>query len=215
MRITGLRILVCILTLTVAVAATGPSVPDIGRVTRVLPAAELLRGKSRLVLRDNDQVAENDRVRTAANGRARIVLHDGSILSVGSSSQMILRSAPEGSQAGRVQLVYGKMRAQIISQLAARGPFELRTNTAVCGVLGTTVFIETNGNWSHIINFSDPQSGSQVRIRNVNPRVRGEVVLNPGEGTVVEGNKPPIHPHPMLESTRQLAFLQTDVDGVR
>jgi ferric-dicitrate binding protein FerR (iron transport regulator) len=194
-----------------AAGPAGPPTTDVGRVSRLLPKVELQRGRTKLVLKENDTVAEADKIKTEPRGRARIVLHDGSILNLGSGSQMEVKAAPQGSQVGQMLLTYGRIRASVVAAAtASRSPFEIRTKTAVCGVLGTDFFVDTRGGWTHVINISDPASGSRVRVANVNPRVRGEVTLNPGEGTVVRSGKPPDHPHVMGEPARLAAIAQTE-----
>src|SRR5258706_12276856 len=63
-----------------------------GRVTRVVKTVDLLRGKSSAALKEQDALAENDRIRTQSSGRARVVLTDGSILNVGASTLFTVKS---------------------------------------------------------------------------------------------------------------------------
>ena len=91
-----------ILSLLLLAAAAIPTntVVTTGRVTRVIPRADLLRGRFGGLLKDNSEVAENDRIQTQSMGRARVVLNDGSILNVGSDSMLTIRGASQISRAG-------------------------------------------------------------------------------------------------------------------
>src|SRR5258706_9136292 len=193
----------------VLVSAAGRAV-EIGRATRVIPRADITRGGFSGLLQENAGVAENDRIQTQDGGRARVVLNDGSILNIGSKSALTIKNETRSSRAGSLEIAYGMVRAEVVGRLAARR-FEIRTFTAVGGVLGTTVFVDATPGSTHIVNLSDAASGSQVRVTSSNPRIRGHVVLNPGEGTIVEQGKPPVPPHAMgPEVTRQFV-ADTDI----
>lgn len=193
---------IVLLSLGAALGGAAGRIVEIGKVTRVIARADITRGGFSGLLQENVSVAENDRIQTQDGSRARVVLNDGSILTMGSRSALVIKK-PAPAARGSLEIAYGMVRAQLAGNTGARR-FEIRTNTAVVGVLGTTVFIDAAPGASHIVNLSEPASGSQVRVVSANPKVRGEVVLNPGEGTVVEQGKPPIPPHSMgSEITRQ------------
>jgi ferric-dicitrate binding protein FerR (iron transport regulator) len=190
-----------------------PSVREVGHVTRVIPDVRLTRGRTKSWLLDRQPVAENDRIETQAGGRARMVLNDGSILNVGASSQFTVKAASTESTTGSVELAYGKIRAEVTKRLSGSAAFEVRTSTAVCGVLGTTLFVDHDPRkkFSHVINISPLDSGSLVKVRSSDSRIAGEVTLNPGQGTLVYKGKAPSVPHVMGEPDRATARAQTDV----
>lgn len=190
------RLILLLIAAAVLVAAAPPNVTTTGRVTRVIPRADLLRGRFGGLLKDNAEVVENDRIQTQSMGRARVVLNDGSILNVGSDSCLTIRGSSESSRAGSLELRYGRIRAAVVSQTSA-SQFQVRTATAVAGVLGTDIYVEIDGQATHIVNISAEGSRSQVRVVNIDRRVRGEVVLDPGQGTMVMPGEPPIPPHSM------------------
>ena len=188
----------------------GSRYAEIGRVTRVLPRTDITRGGFSGVLQENATVAENDRIQTQNSGRARVLLSDGSILNIGSSSSLVIKPATAGSRAGSLEIAYGMVRAQVVSA-AGKPNFQLRTNTAVCGVLGTEVFLDVTPTSSHVVNLSDPKSGSKVRVASSDPRIKGDVVLGPGQGTIVEKGKPPIPPHEMGPAVTNQFVAATDI----
>jgi hypothetical protein len=133
-----------------------------------------------------------DKLVTGDGGRMRAQLEDGSILSLGQKSELLVREHNARTQQSSFQLGYGQVRAQVVKLSRPDSKFEIRTNTAICGVLGTDEYIEATTPFSTlVVNMSDPNSRSQVEVRNSDPRVTGMVVLNPGQATVVDQGKPP------------------------
>ena len=195
--------------LALLLAFAPASAVEAGKATRVVPRVELTHGRIHSQLNEKDAVSENDRIRTESNGRARIVLSDGSILNLGSASQMTVKTAP-GSGPASVELAFGKIRAEINKRTSGGTAFEVRTSTAVCGVLGTTLFVDHNKKFSHVINISPLDSGSQVKVRSSNKKFKDEVTLNPGQGTLVYKGKPPSQPHTMSQVDRDAARAETD-----
>ena len=64
--------------------------PEAGKVTREVPKGSVERQGKDLPLVTNDPVDWNDVVRTQEKGRLQITLTDGSVLSVGSRSEMTI-----------------------------------------------------------------------------------------------------------------------------
>ena len=194
----------------ICVAALLPAAPaaDIGHTTRVIRRADVLRGKSTTALKEQEGVAENDRIRTQSSGRVRVVLNDGSILNIGSSSLLIVRGAAETTSAGVLELSYGRLRAVVAAQVGKN--FEVRTRTAVCGVLGTTLFIDSSQDLTRVANLSEEPS-ARVRVTSTNPAARGEVVLLPGQGTSVPAQGPPQPPRRWTLEEVQAANQDTQI----
>ena len=119
--------------------APGPSErPAVGQITAVIPAAQ----RNDKVLKLKDEVDWNDLLRTDRAGRARLSLRDGSILSLGSYSEMkVVEHDPVG-QRTEVQLNFGKLRSRVVAINQLGGRFELRTPLAVINVLGTDFFTQ-------------------------------------------------------------------------
>ncbi len=199
------------LSIAAALALWAAPAAQVGQVTRLIPRAELMRGRSTLPLHEKDAVAENDRIRTEDTGRVRVVLNDGSILTLGSSSLLTVKSLRQSSKAGSAVLAYGRLRAVVTAQSASQQSFQVRTATAVLGVLGTTVYVEADRKSAHVVNISEKGSGSRVRVRNAKRRIRGEVILMPGEGTVVEAGRPPIPPHSMGDKVLEEFVSKTEI----
>ena len=110
----------------------------VGQITALIPAAQ----RNDKTLKIKEEVQWNDLLRTDRAGRARLNLRDGSILSLGSYSEVkVVEHDPAGQQT-LVQLNFGKMRSRVVSIIRPGGHFEVRTPMAVINVLGTDFFTE-------------------------------------------------------------------------
>lgn len=202
-------VLSCATLLLLTALAYSAEVSAVGKVTRLIPRADLTRERKTLRLHPADPVAENDRVRTSAGGRTRLELDGGSIINVGSASELVVRSPSGATQTSGLELRYGSVRAWVAQRRGA-GLFEVRTNTAVAGVLGTTLFVEASRDLTRVANLStDP--AAQVRVGSTDPSVTEEVILLPGEGTAVPASRPPQPPRRWTQEEMQAGYEDTDI----
>ncbi|MGA1999539.1 MAG: FecR family protein [Terriglobales bacterium] len=169
-----------------------PSAADTraGSVSALLPSAKIERAGSTTAAAPGAEVRENDLLRTDDQGRVRIKLLDQSVLSIGVKSQLrVVRHDPTSRQTS-VELNFGKLRAQVAKITRAGGRFEVRTPTAVAGVIGTDFGVDA----------SDPDvtkficiSGS-VQITSVDTGVTGTITCRGGTTVTVRRGKPPDQP---------------------
>ncbi|MFI5090011.1 MAG: FecR domain-containing protein [Terriglobales bacterium] len=130
-----LALLVSVLPLLAGAPAEHPAA---GQVTALIPAAQ----RNNKTLKLKEEVDWNDLLRTDRAGRARLSLRDGSILSLGSYSELkVVEHDPAGQQT-LVQLNFGKVRSRVVSIHQSGGRFEVRTPLAVINVLGTDFFTQ-------------------------------------------------------------------------
>ena len=112
--------------------------PAAGQVTALIPAAQ----RNNKALKLKEEVDWNDLLRTDRAGRARLSLRDGSILSLGSYSEVkVVEHDPAGQQT-LVELNFGKVRSRVVAISKPGGRFEVRTPMAVINVLGTDFFTQ-------------------------------------------------------------------------
>ncbi|MBZ5511499.1 MAG: FecR family protein [Acidobacteriia bacterium] len=169
-----------------------PSAADTraGSVSALLPNVKIERGKSTSAAARGAEVQVNDLLRTDDQGRVRIKLLDQSVLSIGVKSQLrVVRHDPASRQTS-VELNFGKLRAQVAKITRAGGRFEVRTPTAVAGVIGTDFGVDA----------SDPDltkficiSGN-VQITSVDPSVTGAITCRGGTTVTVRRGRPPESP---------------------
>jgi len=151
-RILGLVFFPFVLAATGALPAAAQA-ERAGEVTALLPVARLERGGAAPVaLRMRDPVLWQDWVETEAQGRARLGLLDGSILNVGSGARFQVVRHDQTTEQTELVLTFGKVRAEV-KKLGAGGRFEVRTETATVGVIGTHVYVAAAGALTTVINF--------------------------------------------------------------
>jgi len=160
-----------------------------GHITALVPEDTVSREQHTLPAAKDMDLLWQDVVKTGSAGRVRIELADGSALSLSSDAQLqILRHDPRRQQT-ILQLLYGRLLASAMHIGRSSGKFEVSTPTAVVGVVGTRFGVKV-----------DPEStdvlcrDGEVRVRNVDKSVLGEVVVRAGEFTHVERGKPPSPP---------------------
>ena len=109
-----------------------------GQITAVTTATSRNSHPARL----REEVNWSDVLQTDRSGRARVTLSNGSILAMGSSSEMrVLEHDPE-SQKTIVQLNVGRLRSRVVSITKPGGKFEVQTPVALANVIGTDFYTE-------------------------------------------------------------------------
>ncbi|PYY11317.1 MAG: hypothetical protein DMG61_19490 [Acidobacteria bacterium] len=168
---------------------TGSSGQLAGSVTALDQAAT--RNGSGLSVRD--QVQWNDQLQTNNTGRLRLNLRDGSILSLGSNSQMRVVQHNAATQQTTLELLFGRLRSQVVKLTQPNSRFEVRTPTSVAGVIGTDFLLIATADRTTLIVFSGvvqitPLNGAggvpnQSQSVNVNSGQQVEVTTT-GDGPV-------------------------------
>jgi len=160
---------------------------EAGQVSALLPLAHIERGSAAPVeAKLQDAVLWQDWFATEDKARARLSLVDGSLLNVGSSARIQVVRHDQATEQTELQLKFGKVRAEVKERTQAGGRFEVRTDTAVIGVIGTHLFIDGASALSTVINFD-----GKVKVRNLDPAVKGDETLQPFELAEIEPGLPP------------------------
>ena len=161
-----------------------------GAVDAVKPKAVIQRSTTELPAAKGSEVAWNDLLRTGEQGRVRVMLLDQSLISVGPKSEVrVVRQAAASNQSS-LELTYGKLRMRLVKQPGQR--FELRTPTAVAGVIGTDFGADASvPGTTHFICLE-----GEVRISSSDPNVHGSVICKGGYMTDVKAGQPPAEPTP-------------------
>jgi hypothetical protein len=117
-----------------------------GKISRLIPTVNVQRGTRQTVAAMQTALLWGDTLLSQRGGRARVALDDGSILNLGSESSLQITSHDASAQRTQLQLAYGRLRASAVRISRAGGSFEVRTPTAVAGVVGTDFYVlEENG----------------------------------------------------------------------
>ncbi|MEO5936989.1 MAG: FecR family protein, partial [Terriglobales bacterium] len=186
--------------MTISAFAQQTSSSSAGKVTAVRPSASIFRGSGtkavRTVAAKDERIQWNDILRTEASGRARIQLEDQSILTLGSNSTLRVVKHDGRSQQTSLELGYGRIRCQIRQITADNGRFELRTPTAVAGVIGTDFGADS----------SDPDEtrfvcvNGAVRVRSSDPNITAYTDCTAGMSVTVRRGEAP---RPAIPATQE------------
>jgi ferric-dicitrate binding protein FerR (iron transport regulator) len=137
-------------------------------------------------LKLNDNVFWEDTVRTLGTGRVRIALTDGSVLNVGARSTMRIVRHDAQSQQTEIEMQLGKLRGQVVKLSKPGASFQVKTQTAVIGVVGTIFLLDILRNITRIMCIEGTLS-----VRSIDPNIPGERTLRSGEQTSVQAGQAP------------------------
>ncbi len=180
-----------------------------GEVNALIPRDLLERSGQEVEIKLKDEVHWNDIIRTLERGRVRVALLDGSTINIGSRSTFrVLRHDTE-SQQTEVELTFGRARARIRQLTRPDASFELRTQTAVIGVVGTLFAVEAEVDVTRVYCLE-----GRIRVRNIDLTVPGEVTLDPGQMTEVVRGLPPTGAVQAPASQVQSQMSQTQIEGL-
>ncbi len=158
-----------------------------GEVKALIPAAT----RNTQPTKPKDTIAWNDLLKTGDQGRLRATLTAGSILSLGSNSELQVVQHDAVSQQTLLAVNYGKLRNQVVKITKADGKYEVRTPNAVIGVTGTDFYVEYANNQTTVIVYSGtvevtPEAGAKVvKKDDKSKRAAAFVVLSAGQMVVI------------------------------
>lgn len=170
------RVVAILLALTLSplpALAQGSSSQPAGQITALVPSAT----RNGSAAKAKDDVMWNDVIRTEGGGRARVQLRDGSILSLGSNSELKVVQHDPASQQTELELNYGRVRSRVVQITKPGGKFQVKTPTAVAGVVGTDYVVIFENGHMQVIVFS-----GQVVIMGAN----GAILATIGPGQMVD-----------------------------
>jgi ferric-dicitrate binding protein FerR (iron transport regulator) len=173
-----------------AVGAPAPSGQRAGQVNALIPAATR-NGQSTKV---KDELDWNDLLQTAPAGRLRAGLDDGSILSVGSNTELRVLQHDAASQQTSLEMNAGRLRSKVVKITQPNGKFQVQTPNAVIGVIGTDFYVQYEGNKTTVICYTGvvtvtPLGGAHTTNNPSNSA--SNVTLNAGQMVEVTTEVPP------------------------
>lgn len=164
-----------------------------GEVKALIPAA----ARNNQAVQVKDALAWNDLLHTDAKGRMRAGLTDGSILSLGSNSELRVVQHDAASQQTSLEMNYGKMRNQVVKITQPGGKYEVKTANAVIGVIGTDFFVGFDNNQTTVICYvgkvavTPLQGAKVVKSDSGNAGTSNSVTLLAGQMVVIGLDIPP------------------------
>lgn len=199
-RIIAVLLLAC----SVAVAQTA------GKVDKLVPAGFLTHDKATAPAKAADLVFWNDIARTNDQGRMRLALADGSLLTVGSKAELRMVKHDASSQQSMIELLYGSVRAKVATLTKPDSSFQVHTPTAVIGAIGTEAVIVARSN----ANLSETITSKQIESLPTAPRNFASLAeLTPGATPANSGGAPSIADFAGVDETDVYAL--DHVVGVR
>jgi ferric-dicitrate binding protein FerR (iron transport regulator) len=113
-----------------------------------------LATRNTLTLHKRDRVNARDVLATNRYGRVRIVLKDGSTLSLGSNTRLtLLRHDREGRES-HMDLSMGRLRTQVVELIKDGGFFQLTTPHSNLKVVGTDFFVDVTPTRTRVVVYS-------------------------------------------------------------
>ena len=214
----------------VVAAAQGTEPQHAGKLTAVLPVVNVIRGPQQTPASTAEAIYWGDVINTGHLARARVALDDGSVLSVGSDSNLTVTKHDAGQQQTELDLNYGRVRAKAVKQVKPNANFQIRTPTGVAGVVGTDFALDSQGDTTRIVvyegkvNFcaykatkkegQEGAPGGEDQKKEKNGRMLGPcVIVGAGETSSVQFNAAPTPPVPATPVTVTDMTTTTSVSG--
>lgn len=206
-----LSVSLCLLLAATPILAAPANDRTAGEVKALIPAAS--RNDAPVKVKDN--LEWNDLLKTDAQGRLRAGLADGSILSLGSNSELRVLQSDAASQQTSIDVNYGKLRNQVVKITKPNGKYEVQTPNAVIGVVGTDFYVAYSNNQTTVICYVGkvavtPAAGAKVlQSTNTAAGSTNAVRLSAGQMVVIGVDVPPggyqasTTPAPVAEASMQ------------
>jgi len=176
-----------------------------GQVSRVVPTANIQRAGQQTAAAAQSPVYWQDVLTTDRGGRARVALDDGSVLNVGSESSLTVTKHDASTQQTELELTYGQVRANVVRLARPGAKFEVKTRTAVAGVVGTDFFLSFINGIAQLIVYEGIVQFCNLAGACVN--------VGAGQTSSVRGNDSPEQPQNVSPSMSMRAARSTQVEG--
>ena len=147
------------------------------------------------VAKVNDDLQWNDLLKTEQKGRLRAGLTDGSILSLGSNSELRVVQHDAASQQTSLEMDFGKVRSKVVKVTQPGGKFEMKTANAVIGVIGTDFFVGFENNRTTVICYTGkvavtPIGNAKVE-KSSGQSSQDQILVSAGQMVVISSEIPP------------------------
>ncbi len=164
--------------------------PQAGQVATLVGTADVTRGAAAAVaLQVGDGVYVQDVVRTKSRSRLVMQMTDGSRLTLGPSSRLVVAQyqAEAAAPKGLFELARGRMRAIVTDVFSSRREsFKVQTSTAVVGVQGTDFDVLSEADLTRVHVY-----GGIVSVANIDARIPGIQILRQNEAAIIRRGAAP------------------------
>jgi hypothetical protein len=124
-----------------AAHAAGATSDPVAKVTNV--AGSVTVGERHAAV--NDNLFDGETVTTGSDSSLKMIFKDDSVVDVGAGSKFKIThfESSENWRQGTFSLLYGKIRALVTKSLGNKSSFKVNTSTALMGVRGTELVVES------------------------------------------------------------------------
>lgn len=177
-----------------------------GKITTVLPIVNVVRGPQQIPANTSQDVFWGDVINTGHLARARVALTDGSILSVGSETNLTIAKHDPAGQQTDLDLNYGQVRARATQLVKPDAHFKVRTPVGVAGVVGTEMIVMFDvGGQMQVLCLEGTCQACDLALNCV--------VMHAGEATSFHNGQPPAQPQPPTPANLTAAVNATSSTG--
>src|SRR5215470_17756798 len=156
-----------------------------GQINALIPSAS----RNSTPAKVKDDLQWNDLLQTGNSGRVRAGLADGSILSVGSNSELRVVQHDATSQQTALEMNFGKVRSKVAKITQPNGKFEMKTPNAVIGVIGTDFYVSYEANKTTVICYTGkvwvtPMGDAKI-VKNSGQADQNQIIVSAGQMVVI------------------------------
>ncbi len=201
---------------TIAVALLMAGVPDVshaannvGKFTVVAGSVDALREQqdAPIAAKVGMDTFIQDIVRTKHRSRTQLKFVDDSVLNMGSDYMVKIKEyvydEDNGIRKAILSSLRGTMRATV-SKFGGDSTFEVETPTAVASVRGTDFIVISSSMETEVIVLE-----GAVRVRNIDPKITGQVMVRAGQRTRVARAKAPSSPSYVPAQMQEALIAET------
>ncbi|MGB0036932.1 MAG: FecR family protein [Candidatus Acidiferrales bacterium] len=194
-----------------------------GKISIAVPTVYLVRASQQVNASPSNPVYWGDVVNTGHLARTRIALTDGSILNVGSDSNLTITKHDASAQQTDLELNYGRVRAKAVKLVKPDAHFQIRTAVGVAGVVGTEMIVSFETSEESGAEAPPPTPGANDRrklsllcmegICKLCDLALNCVIMKGGEFSAIRGNSAPSQPAPITPVNVTQAVNSTNTTG--
>jgi hypothetical protein len=209
-------VLLCFLLISLpAMADPQAASQQAGQINALIPSAT----RNAQAATVKEELDWNDLLKTEHTGRVRAGLTDGSILSVGSDSELRIVQHDSASQQTALELNFGKVRSQVVKITKPGGKFEMKTPNAVIGVIGTDFYVGFEDNKTTVICYKGTVAvspGANAKVTQNSGQANAatnSILVAAGQMVVITNDFPPVgfKSNQTPAADQQASLLATDV----
>ncbi len=184
---------------------------ETGTVVFVLGKAFVKRGETEIQLKQGDKIFAKDIIRTEGRSKIKLYFNDESVLTLGENTTLSLEeytlSLLDDKRSVVLNLIRGRLRAIVGKIIGGAGSrYEVKTPTSITGIRGTHFYIFAMENLTRVVLFS-----GEISLRNILESIMGEVILKPGQMSIVPKDMPPADAVNLSEDEQTGLILETEI----